>query len=111
VDAGADLDVRVKGLVWGMGFEWETTIFDVTPTSYAQCGLYFQFHRKEQNRHGNIDEGAQCAEQISGGCAGVSAADVGSASAVRPVAWIRGVARSLHSAPAKDAGAPVGITK
>ena len=54
VDAGADLDVRVKGLVWGMGFEWETTIFDVTPISYAQCGLYFQFHRKEQNVYGNI---------------------------------------------------------
>ena len=54
VEAGADLDVRVKGLVWGMGFEWETTIFDVTPISYAQCGLYFQFHRKEQNAYGNI---------------------------------------------------------
>jgi hypothetical protein len=54
VDAGADLDVRVKGLVWGMGFEWETTIFDVTPISYAQCGLYFQFHRKEQNVYANV---------------------------------------------------------
>jgi hypothetical protein len=54
VEAGADLDVRLKGLVWGMGFAWETTIFDVTPISYAQCGLYFQFHRKEQNVYGNI---------------------------------------------------------
>ena len=38
-NAGADLDVRVKGLVWGGGFEWKTNVFDVTPMSYAQCGL------------------------------------------------------------------------
>ncbi|HET7105328.1 MAG TPA: hypothetical protein VFI38_00850 [Candidatus Acidoferrum sp.] len=31
VGAGASLDVRLKGLVWGSGFEWETTILDVTP--------------------------------------------------------------------------------
>lgn len=53
-DAGADLDVRVKGLVWGRGLEWETTIFDVTPISYAQCGLYRQFHRDERAIFGNI---------------------------------------------------------
>lgn len=54
VDAGADLNVRLKGLVWGGGFEWETVVFDVTPISYAQCGLYFQFHRNEELTYDNI---------------------------------------------------------
>ncbi len=54
VDAGADLELRLKGLVWGKGFGWETTIFEVTPISYAQCGLYFQFHRREEHVYGNI---------------------------------------------------------
>jgi Ankyrin repeats (3 copies) len=54
VQAGADLGIRLKGLVWGSGCEWETTIFDVTPISYAQCGLYFQFHRQEENVYSNI---------------------------------------------------------
>jgi ankyrin repeat protein len=54
VDAGADLDLRLKGLVWGRGFDWETTVFDVTPMSYAQCGLYRQFHRREEDIFGNI---------------------------------------------------------
>jgi hypothetical protein len=48
LDAGAKTDVRVNGIVWGKGFEWETTVFDVTPVSYAQCGLLPQFHRKER---------------------------------------------------------------
>ena len=38
--AGADVDVRLRGLVWGEGLEWETVVFDITPISYAQCGLY-----------------------------------------------------------------------
>jgi hypothetical protein len=54
VGAGASLDVRLKGLVWGSGFEWETTIVDVTPLSYAQCGLYFQFHRREDHVYSNL---------------------------------------------------------
>lgn len=54
VDAGADLDVRLKGLLWGGGFEWETTVFDVTPLSYAQCGLYAQFHRREKDVYSNV---------------------------------------------------------
>ena len=54
VEAGAGLDVRLKGLVWGAGFEWETQVFDVTPISYAQCGLYFQFHRREEDVYRNI---------------------------------------------------------
>jgi ankyrin repeat protein len=54
VEAGADLDLRLRGLVWGGGFEWETTVFDVTPISYAQCGLYAQFHRREENVYSNL---------------------------------------------------------
>ena len=27
LDAGASKSVRLKGLIWGMGFEWETTVF------------------------------------------------------------------------------------
>lgn len=54
VEAGAGLDIRVKGLLWGGGFEWETVVFDVTPISYAQCGLYTQFHRREEDVYGNI---------------------------------------------------------
>ena len=46
VEAGASLDVRADSLMWGGGFDWETVIFEVTPISYAQCGLLPQFHRK-----------------------------------------------------------------
>lgn len=53
-DAGAALDIRLRGLVWGGGFEWETLVFDPTPISYAQCGLYFQFHRREEDVYDNI---------------------------------------------------------
>jgi hypothetical protein len=55
VNAGASLEVRVQGLVWGGGFDWETVVFDVTPLSYAQCGLYSQFHRIQQDVYSNID--------------------------------------------------------
>jgi ankyrin repeat protein len=48
LDAGAKVDVRLAGIVWGRGFEWETTLFDVTPISYAQFGLLPQVHRKER---------------------------------------------------------------
>lgn len=54
VEAGADLDVRLNGLVWGRGADWETRILDVTPISYAQCGLYAQFHRREQDVYSNL---------------------------------------------------------
>lgn len=53
-NAGADLDIRVKGLVWGEAMPWETVVFDVTPISYAQCGLYRQFHRPETDVYENI---------------------------------------------------------
>jgi ankyrin repeat protein len=55
VDAGADLDVRVKALLWGESMSWETVVYDVTPISYAQCGLYRQFHRSEKHIYSNID--------------------------------------------------------
>ena len=54
VQAGADLELRLRGLVWGGGFEWETVVFDVSPIAYAQCGLYAQFHRRERDVYSNI---------------------------------------------------------
>jgi ankyrin repeat protein len=54
VEAGAALDVRLKGLVWGRGQDWETLVLDVTPISYAQCGLYAQFHRPEKDVYSNL---------------------------------------------------------
>lgn len=54
VDAGASPDVRVHGITWGKGFEWETTCFDVTPVSYAQMGLLPQMHREERDIYANI---------------------------------------------------------
>ena len=54
VEAGAALDIRLKGLRWGPGCEWETTVYDVSPISYAQCGLYPQFHRREQDVYANV---------------------------------------------------------
>lgn len=55
VDAGADLDIRVRSLLWGDSMSWETVVHDVTPISYAQCGLYQQFHRREKDIYSNID--------------------------------------------------------
>lgn len=45
--AGARTDVAIPGLTWGRGFDWETTFFDLTPISYAQCGTLPQMHREE----------------------------------------------------------------
>jgi hypothetical protein len=55
VDAGADLDIRAKALLWGESMSWETVVYDVTPISYAQCGLYRQFHRREEHIYSNIE--------------------------------------------------------
>lgn len=54
IDAGAKCDVRLQGITWGKGFEWETTLFDVTPISYAQFGLLPQVHRRERHIYENI---------------------------------------------------------
>jgi ankyrin repeat protein len=52
--AGADLEVKVKTLLWGESMSWETVLYDVTPISYAQCGLYRQFHRREEDVYSNL---------------------------------------------------------
>jgi hypothetical protein len=54
VDAGAKCDVRLNGITWGKGFDWETTLFDVTPISYAQFGLLPQVHRRERDIYENV---------------------------------------------------------
>ena len=54
VNAGADLDTRVRSVLWGEAMSWETVVYDVTPISYAQCGLYRQFHRREEDVYSNL---------------------------------------------------------
>jgi len=54
LEHGAKADVRVAGIAWRKGFEWETTIFDATPLSYAQAGLLRQFQRDERDVYENI---------------------------------------------------------
>lgn len=44
----ADLNINVKGLIWGKGYDWETFIPDVNPISYSMMGLLRQFQRTEQ---------------------------------------------------------------
>jgi len=44
----ADLNYTVKGLVWGMGYQWETFIPAVNPISYAIMGLLPQMHRRQE---------------------------------------------------------------
>jgi hypothetical protein len=41
-------------LLWGDAMPWETIVFDATPISYAQCGLFRQFHREERDVYNNI---------------------------------------------------------
>jgi hypothetical protein len=43
----ADLEITVKGLIWGKGYEWETYIPSVNPISYSIMGLLRQFQRSE----------------------------------------------------------------
>ena len=52
--AGAKPDLRLAGITWGKGYQWETTFFDVTPVSYAQMGLLPQVHRSERDIYANI---------------------------------------------------------
>ncbi|MGL4419141.1 MAG: ankyrin repeat domain-containing protein, partial [Gemmataceae bacterium] len=60
--AGAKADVRLAGIEWGVGYEWETTFFDVTPVAYAQLGLMPQMHRREQDITANV----RCLLEASG---------------------------------------------
>ena len=52
--AGARTDVLLPMLTWGRGFDWETTLFDVTPISFAQFGLLPQMHRKDTDIAANV---------------------------------------------------------
>jgi Ankyrin repeats (many copies) len=45
----ANLDITVKGLIWGKGYDWETFIPSVNPISYAMMGLLRQFQRTEKD--------------------------------------------------------------
>jgi ankyrin repeat protein len=54
LESGADAGVRLAGVTWGKGFEWETTFFDLTPVSYAQLGLMPQVHRTEAEIYSNL---------------------------------------------------------
>jgi hypothetical protein len=51
----ADLELTVKGLVWGKGYEWETFIPAVNPISYAMMGLLRQFQRTEKQIYEIVD--------------------------------------------------------
>jgi ankyrin repeat protein len=54
LDAGAKPDLRLAGIIWGRGFDWETACFDVTPVAYAQLGLLRQMQRTEADCYANI---------------------------------------------------------
>jgi len=54
LEHGAKADIRLAGITWGKSFEWETTIFDATPVSYAQAGLLPQIGRDERDLYENI---------------------------------------------------------
>jgi hypothetical protein len=54
LEHGAKADTRLEGITWGKDFDWETTIFDATPISYAQAGLLPQFQRDERDVYENI---------------------------------------------------------
>lgn len=49
LDLNTDLNLTVKGLIWGKDYEWETFIPAVNPISYAMMGLLRQFQRTEQD--------------------------------------------------------------
>jgi hypothetical protein len=62
--AGARTDVRIAGLTWGGGFDWETTLFDLTPVAYAQCGLLPQMHRDERQTWATVRRLLTAAERV-----------------------------------------------
>ncbi len=50
----ADLELTLKGLIWGKGYKWETFIPAVNPISYAMMGLLRQFQRSEKDIYNNV---------------------------------------------------------
>jgi hypothetical protein len=64
LERGAKPDVRLAGITWGKDFDWETTIFDVTPISYTQAGLLPQFQRTERDVYENINLLAQASGRV-----------------------------------------------
>lgn len=64
ITESADLEITVKGLVWGKGYEWETFIPSVNPLSYAMMGLLRQFQRNETNIYQVISELMKAAYNI-----------------------------------------------
>ena len=50
----ADLNIKVRGLIWGKGYEWETFIPSVNPISYAMMGLLRQFQRKKSDLRSRV---------------------------------------------------------
>jgi ankyrin repeat protein len=44
----ADLQITVRGLIWGRSYPWETLIPSVNPISYAMMGNLPQMHRNEK---------------------------------------------------------------
>ena len=48
ISKNADLDITVRGIIWGKGYEWETLIPAVNPISYTMMGLLPQMHRNEK---------------------------------------------------------------
>lgn len=60
----ADLNITVKGLIWGKGYEWETYIPAVNPISYAMMGLLRQFQRTESDIYAVVELLQQVANGI-----------------------------------------------
>ena len=56
ISQSADLQLTVKGLIWGKGYEWETFIPSVNPVSYAMMGLLRQFQRSERDIYEVVSE-------------------------------------------------------
>lgn len=54
LDREARADIQLKGITWGVGFDWETILFDTTLLSYTQAGLIPQFQRDEIDIYENI---------------------------------------------------------
>ena len=60
VDSGADLDLQVKALLWGETMDWETVVSTsrqrhMLSAACAQCGLHWQFHRREEHIYSNSE--------------------------------------------------------